>query len=428
MRSTLSQSCAIRPLRRALRSLRSAWIALALLLVACPPPVLACRYSVRDTGFVDLDQPPWKLRAIGLSDSQETLWLQSARSRFLDSNLQFQSGPDAQENSTPRGEPATNKAPSPAIELLALDHRSLALARGTELPTQPDAISEFLERVAASSVRDDLHEQLLRSFAVLVLIEGTEAPKNTVARRAAEEAIRAFIPLLGSLPKPVDVPPRLIALPSARIAAERILVWSLGFSPEPTEEPRLAVLFGRGRSLGPPIEGPLITRTALSERLALVGQDCECDLDRSWLQGPVFPARWDGTRQTAAARLLGFDPENPLVRTEVTRIVLRGPEAGLGRRTVTSGLDPLGLGYREESVDVSRNEAADPSEPTTPTETEHTASTTASATPGREVPAAVAPSGEPTVLASRLWLGLGGVGSVALAVGLLLVLKAFRAR
>ena len=58
--------------------------------------------------------------------------------------------------------------------------------------------------------------------------------------------------------------------------------------------PRLqAIVFGRGRRLGEPLEGALITRTVLQERLAMIGQDCECDLDRAWLKGPVLPGRWE---------------------------------------------------------------------------------------------------------------------------------------
>ncbi len=104
----------------------------------------------------------------------------------------------------------------------------------------------------------------------------------------------------------------------------------------------------------------MITRTAVQERLVMIGQDCECDLDRAWLKGPVLPGRWDRELQEIAARTLGFDPENPMVRTEVSRIVLRGEGDRSRQARPTTA---LALGYTEESVDteVSDSTVAGPS-------------------------------------------------------------------
>ena len=92
----------------------------------------------------------------------------------------------------------------------------------------------------------------------------------------------------------------------------------------------------------------MITATALRERLVLVGQDCECDLDREWLRGPLIPARWDESMQQAAVKRLGFDPESPMVRSEVARIVERGPITGQKRKMTGTS---QALGYAEESVE-----------------------------------------------------------------------------
>ncbi len=128
-----------------------------------------------------------------------------------------------------------------------------------------------------------------------------------------------------------------------------MLLWGLGLDPSPAADPRLAIVYGRGRRLGTPLEGPLITQTVLRERLSLIGQDCECDLERSWLRGPLLPGRWDRSQQELAAKSLGFDPENPMVRAEVSRIVERGPQPGQ-RRKIAGTFNALG--YSEESVDA----------------------------------------------------------------------------
>jgi hypothetical protein len=78
--------------------------------------------------------------------------------------------------------------------------------------------------------------------------------------------------------------------------------------------------------MGEPLFGPLITRTQIEENLILIGQDCECDLERSVLRGRRVLLTWDDDHRSAAQRTLEFDPENPLVRAEVSRILSRGRE------------------------------------------------------------------------------------------------------
>ena len=100
-------------------------------------------------------------------------------------------------------------------------------------------------------------------------------------------------------------------IPHQDIGKERALIWSLGMDWQATEEPQASILIGRGRRLGPALKGDAITSVQLQEMLAVAGQDCECDLDRSWMQGPRMPMAWGPERQQASYQWLGFDPENP---------------------------------------------------------------------------------------------------------------------
>ena len=134
-----------------------------------------------------------------------------------------------------------------------------------------------------------------------------------------------------------------------------------------TEEPQASILIGRGRRLGPALKGDAITSVQLQEMLAVAGQDCECDLDRSWMQGPRMPMAWGPERQQASYQWLGFDPENPLVKAEISRILSRGRNAirvGSDPHD-TQGLDMLLLGYSEEVIGL---------EPTSSSVSEGTAS------------------------------------------------------
>jgi hypothetical protein len=257
-----------------------------------------------------------------------------ATATFLDTNIDFLPRPTPDANAT--------------LLLEDAQKRQLPLSNRNPLPSDPDAISALLEPIATSPLRTQLLQTSLDAFAVLVLIEGTQPDLNDRARTAIDAAITEVTRLLPTFPKPVSIPPQILTVPADHIAAERIALWGLGIDPQPTPDPRLALVYGRGRRLGEPLDGPLITRTALQERLLIIGQDCECELDRSWMTGPVLPSRWDAPLQSHAARTLGFDPENPLVRAEVSRILQRGP-SDTQRRRLTS--PSLALGYSEQFLD-----------------------------------------------------------------------------
>lgn len=319
--------------RRAFPILLRLWLASA-------GTALACRYSVRDTGFVDLGNSPVRLEFSSDStfpeDARRALG-QAATAVLLDSNISF------------TAIPAAGPGEVPLMRLVDAEGRTLPLAAGLAVPRTATEAVRWFENVTTSPMRERLHRESLRAYAVVILIEGANAQANARAGEAAQSAIASVARLIPGMPKPVDVPPQLVVLPQESQAAEAVLLWGLGFEPAPATDPRLAIVYGRGRRLGAGLEGPLITETVLRERLVMVGQDCECDLDRAWLRGPMIPGRWDRTLQESAAKALGFDPENPVVRAEVSRIIERGPQPGQRRKTAGTS---QALGYSEDAVDI----------------------------------------------------------------------------
>jgi hypothetical protein len=250
-----------------------------------------------------------------------------------------------------------------------------------------------------------------------VLVEGTDATDNERVRAAIQNASAGIAKLMPSMPKPVDVPPQLVTIPVTEQGAEAVLLWGLGFEPRLLPEARVAIVFGRGRRLGEPLEGALITRTVLQERLAMIGQDCECDLDRAWLKGPVLPGRWDRELQQLAAKTLGFDPENPMVRTEVSRIVLRGEGDKTQSKKPTTA---LALGYSEESVDADATDSS--AAGGNAAETNSTAATPGTNAPSNtpKPPLLAKPSARP------LWFALFGFLAAAVAAGLIVLRRSRR--
>jgi len=370
--------------------------------------VWACRYSVRDTGFVDLGLESYRLRWVSEPGGAEVS--PGLRSRAVavlrESNLVWDEEPSGE------GFPRT-----PGLYLREIGGRVLTLA----LTNRPDeaAMVRAIEAVAVSPLRERVYREGLRAYALVMLFEGSDASANARVRQDAEAAIAATARLLSTMPKPVETPPQLISVSQKEQSLERVLVWGLGLDPDPTESPRVALVYGRGRRLGAPLEGPLITQTALRDRLLLIGQDCECDLDRAWLRGPLLPGRWGRELQQAALGALGFDPGNPMVRAEISRIVERGPQNPGRRRPPSSGTS---LGYSEESVEAT----PDP-EPESPSPVEVPSAATVPTT----VPAAASaapPSGEAreTGRGHGGWWVLAGGFAVLIAAGCALGFRASR--
>ena len=354
---------------------------------------LACRYSVRDTGFVDLGLSSYRLEWVVPTAGPDSVpaaiqqsVIQKASGLLSEANILFQSIP------APAGEPAV-------LRLVDSEGRPWTVLRHAR---DADAVLQGVQKAVSSPGRESIYEQSLRAYAVVLLLEGTRAEANERARQDIQTAIEATRRLLPTLPKPVDVPPKLVAFTPEIQSQEQVLIWSLGLDPVPSELPRVALIYGRGRRLGTTLEGPMITQTVLRERLALIGQDCECDLDRAWLRGPLFPGSWDATLQTAAAKTLGFDPENPMIRAEVSRIVERGPQTGQRRQLAKT---TQALGYTEESVEGSSD--SEPKE-------------MAPATESKTVPAAPP---NPPQLPRVLWWVLGGCLTLALGTGVFLGIR-----
>jgi hypothetical protein len=146
------------------------------------------------------------------------------------------------------------------------------------------------------------------------------------------------------MPKAISRPPVFVMIDSKSLISEKILLWSLALDGEEVSEPRAAVIYGRGRWIGPMFRGKEITEDNLANVLFIIGQDCECGLDHRWLQGTMLPARWTNEMQAQVAENLGFDPESPMIKMEMSMIVRRGSYSYPG---VPAGA----FGYQEFAVE-----------------------------------------------------------------------------
>lgn len=328
-------------------------------LICCfstPFSTLACKYSVRDVAFVDLTREAFHLLMVAEASDLESLKqrIQPVTTAvFLDSNVRvtWLTQEEALEHPAFRSGP-THTAPSGAY-LYQEGLNFLKLMTRNEIDTgETTAIWELLEKAVQSPVRQKALEHLMTAYAVILVVEGTDKQSNDRVTKAAQSAADALEKMIPDMPKPVDVPPQVIVLSRDQIDSEMAMLWSLGLDYKEPEHPQSCVLIGRGRRLGPTLQNDEITSGKLQQILSVAGQDCECDLDRSWMQGPMIPLRWGPDRQQTAYNTLGFDPENPLVKAEISRILARGknPLRVNSAEEIGTELDMLLLGYSEEVI------------------------------------------------------------------------------
>ena len=185
----------------------------------------------------------------------------------------------------------------------------------------------------------------------------------------AQAAIETIISQMGMLPKPIAKPPVLLEIPQDSFSKEKILLWSLGLDVEQLTEPYTIVLHGRGRMIGPILKGEEISEKKLTYILSAIGADCECGLDRKWMQSNMIPLVWNSEIQTRTAKILGFDPESPMIKMEMSRIIGRGfSSRGNAFKDLESFVGLAG-GYREIVISFESDNQQDTLTQKTPKQT-----------------------------------------------------------
>lgn len=340
---------------------RLRWLSLAVLCVLAlgADPARACRYNVREVGFIDvgieryglLVYLPQAIRPGETDDLKDALDAACA-----DTNIRAEliSAADANHPAA-RFLSAHGIDSCPAAVLVSPDgpSRQLVLSAGAQPLVK--TVSSSMEGVLNSPTRREILEKAADSYGVVLLMEGLQQDRNTAAREAVSAAISYVSERLEYLPKAIARGPEMVVLDHASLAREGMLLWMFGLKPQDVNEPCAAIFYGRGRWIGPLFKGEMLTDENLLRVLPLIGADCECGLDHRWLQGTMLPARWDESLQQKVAASLGFDPESPMVKMEMVSIIRRGmsgfdyPDAPFGYQEIEVGDERADSSYSSVS-------------------------------------------------------------------------------
>lgn len=307
-----------------------------LVTLAITTTAFACRYTVREIGFVNLQGENWTLVQVSEEPSRDFILPEG------DVNLELAFINPSDDPNHP-AVVALNGREGHVI--LGPDGRTMVLEDAT--------LDQALRRCLASDLRTTIATEALDTFAFVLVVPGPDADENARARAAAATAQQQLTALAPHLPKPVKNPLQVIELTPEQVAEEDILLWSIGA--DDTSRASLVVMYGRGRRAGPPIQEDY-EGTELTTQLALIGESCECETDRAWLKEPIALMQTDAVSRDAPDRL-GFDPASPMVQAEIVRILARG-DFGTGRQKPGEGdgrrpkdLAEIVFGYTERSLD-----------------------------------------------------------------------------
>ncbi|MGK0184854.1 MAG: hypothetical protein ACI9R3_000628 [Verrucomicrobiales bacterium] len=323
----------------------------------------ACRFNVRDVGFVDLGSNPYTFYCVVSQDTPQatiTSIKQIATAAFLNVNIEpkiveLAESTDAAlvEHYKKAGEPKM-----PVGILVSEDgERQLVVPLFKPDESPDESLWSAMESTFESPVRDQVTEKAIAHYGVILLIEGTDDAENQRAKGYANAVTKRIEGAMDKLEKPIDKPPVVVALSKSEAITDRVFLWSLGIDAN-AEGASIVVLYGRGRTIGSVLQGKDISEQKIFQVVATIGLNCECGLDRSWMQGKMIPMKWGSSLQTQIAEVLGFDAEDPKIKMEISQILSKAG-SGEGRRRAGEGqdLDTFLANYEETTVEDPSTES-----------------------------------------------------------------------
>lgn len=386
--------------------------------------VLACPYSIRDSAFIKGGRgEPYRLFFLMRDDTLPSgkradfaSWVEDASVAFLDGSnvvsrvvdVDGPGGADFRKAVSPEF-----RVPEelPAAVLVSSERKALLLPGPGSAPSM-ETVLDVVAQVVESPLRARIRSSIVKSWCVLLVVEGADAADNERAQRQVRAAAAKIIGSTTELDKVVTTGPEVIRV-SAATAAERIALWGLGLRRDDGEKAsvRVAMLTGRGELRGPILEGAAVTAVAVHDALVMLGRSCSCTTAAHWLSGPALPLVWGLDMQTAVATELGFDPDNPDALRAMKDIL-----DGAGLDASLFGVGEVALGYTEMTPGSRRESPgpADGAEIEVPARSQITVPDTSAATD--EMPETRAASTTRVILMSIMVFAAVGLAAMTVVV------------
>ncbi len=295
---------------------------LLVLLLFSVQAVLACRYTVREIGFSRLASTQYSLVIIDANAPPTSAKFAQIQNKLKDSNIHFLVLHPSNDNQHPAVIDAKESGISFPATLLWSDSRRIRLLADSPLD---QVLKELLHAPMVMRLQTELYQR----FAFVILIHSTDSTSNYLSRIQLEKACADITNRMPNMPKQVSQGPMVVDLPVEQFRAESTLLWSLGIDQIP-EQAQAIIIYGRGRIMGDLLSYSSIMNGEAFKRLAMIGADCECGLDKKWMLGPQIPMNWPQQERQKLADELLFDVDNPLVLAEMSHILSKEQVANSG--------------------------------------------------------------------------------------------------
>ena len=302
---------------------------LVILICSLSNNLSACQYNVRETGFADFELKQYHFYGYVNHETPPDIVIsfeQACSSVFKNSNIvpEIINIEAQQDHSALRYISQYNIHSFPSAVLVSPDSMVFVIPFPISKQLSGNTIKSVLEKIVHSQLRNTIIDQVIKTYGVILVIEGATQPENERNRKSVKQAISIIQAQMKFMPKSIEHPPELIVLKREAFQKEEILLWSLGLDSQNIHDTYVAIIYGKARWIGPLLKGEEINKTNLTNILSIIGMDCECGLDMRVMQGTRLPVKWDGITHSSLVKHLRFDPENPLIKLEMNRILRKG--------------------------------------------------------------------------------------------------------
>ncbi len=270
-------------------------------------PLHACRFTIREIGYTPLQLQTYVMELEVDTVKRKDLFnnfVRVAKDKAGTTNIRYR----------------IYQRPGLKNGILSLKNTQ-GLTIASEKISLPGETGFFYEKMLFSPLQRTLEQQTGNVFAFVVCFYETD---NRVTDRKVEDALEQFRKLAPTLDKSVSEEIMKIIVPASRRTEEEVVMRAAGIDPA-EKEPVVMILYGRGRLVAAPLTGKEITVDHLLNQLVMLGTDCECGIDLSPLLKRAIPLQWTKEMGQRVADMLGFDVGNPMILTEMGKILSKEP-------------------------------------------------------------------------------------------------------
>jgi len=279
---------------------------LFILLIFASINVFGCRFTIRDIGYTRLNIETYVVQLktdTVLNMALVNHFKNIANSYSINSNINY------------------SISHKPGQSPVLTCRNSVGKIIVQEKNISGNGIEAFYKKLLYSPVQKMMYNQIGNVFAFVVgFYDDDSKHVDNVINKAFEQ----FIKISPNLDKKVDESLMKIVIRKEKLGEEQLILNALGIDTK-SSLPVVVVLYGRGRLTGVPLAGDDITTHNLLNQLVTLGTDCECGIDLSPLLQQAIPFNWSTEINQSVTNMLDIDVENPMVLTEMSRILSKEP-------------------------------------------------------------------------------------------------------